>query len=102
MGDLIRGKSVLQEADEVINGERQQDYGSQLQSFTRIAKLWSAVLGIEVTAEQVALCMAGLKIARAMQGYHRDSLVDLAGYAGCIELMQRERGICPEGNARKA
>jgi hypothetical protein len=83
--------SVLQEADEIITGARQQDYGSPLQSFTRIAAYWSATLGIEVTADQVALCMIGLKAARYQNGQQRDSLVDIAGYAGCIDLMKEER-----------
>jgi len=85
-------KSVLREADEIINGERQQDYGTPLQSFTTIAGLWSPILGVDVTPEQVALCMIGVKIARYNNGGgQRDSLIDIAGYAGCIELMKRER-----------
>lgn len=84
--------SVLKEAHAIINGERQKDYGSPLTSFTTIAALWSVVLDIEVTAEQVALCMIQLKVARAKNGgMQRDSLVDIAGYAGCIELMEKER-----------
>lgn len=89
-------ESILQEADKIINGERRKDYGSPLESFTKIAALWSPVLGIEVTPDQVALCMIGLKIARATNGMQRDSLVDIAGYAGCIELMQNERFTNPE------
>jgi hypothetical protein len=89
---MIKNPSVLQEADNIINGQRQQDYGSPLQSFTDIAALWSPILGIDVDANQVALCMIGLKIARAKNGgMQRDSLVDIAGYAGCIELMDKER-----------
>lgn len=90
--NLLAGKSVLREADEIINGQRRKDYGGPLESFARIGRLWAPVLGLdEVTPEQVALCMVGLKVARAMQGFHRDSLVDIAGYAGCIELIQQER-----------
>jgi len=84
-------KSVLQEADTIINGARQSDYGSPLQSHQRIAKFWSVILDHNVTAEEVALCMIGLKISRYLNGAQRDSLVDIAGYAGCIELMKKER-----------
>lgn len=84
-------ESILQEADKIIHGQRREDYGGPLESFTRIAALWSPILGVEVSPDQVALCMIGLKIARAMNGMQRDSLVDIAGYAGCIELMQDER-----------
>lgn len=87
----MKPDSVLQEAQKIIHGERRDDYGTPLVSFTRIADLWTVVLGMEVTPEQVALCMIQLKVARAMNGMQRDSLVDIAGYAGCIELVQAER-----------
>ncbi len=77
-------ESVLQEAERIINGERRDDYGDVRESFATIAALWSPVIGRPVTAEEVALCMIQLKVARAMHGYQRDSLVDIAGYAGCL------------------
>lgn len=98
--------SILQEADKIINGERQGDYGSPLQSFTTIAKLWGPVLGIEVTPIQVALCMEQLKVARFLNGQDRDSAIDGAGYWGCIELMMREmmdsEGRRPESPSRSS
>lgn len=84
-------ESVLVEAERIINGQRRDDYGGALESFTRIADLWSPVLGVPVTAEQVALCMIELKVARYMNGYHRDSVVDIAGYAGCLQKIHDER-----------
>lgn len=77
-------ESVLEEAERIINGERRHDYGDVRESFEVIAALWTPVVGTQVTAEQVALCMIQLKVARAMNGYQRDSLVDIAGYAGCL------------------
>lgn len=83
--------SVLTEAEQIINGERRDDYGSPLASFTMIAQGWSMVLGIDVTPEQVALCMVQLKVARWVNGQQHDSLVDICGYVGCIELMEKEQ-----------
>jgi len=91
MDETVPSKTVLEEAAELINGQRQKDYGSALDSFTRIGKIWSAILDIHVGAEQVALCLIGLKVARATQGWKRDSIVDIAGYAGCMEMIQAER-----------
>jgi hypothetical protein len=84
-------KSVLQEAEDIINGDRRQSYGGALESFTRIAKLWEPILGTDVSAEQVALCMIQLKVARYVNGQQRDSIVDIAGYAGCLEKITNER-----------
>jgi len=80
--------SVLDEAAQIINGQRQLDYGTPAESFGRIANLWSDYLGIEVTPPDVANLMILLKVSRAKQGFHRDSYVDIAGYAGCAELLE--------------
>lgn len=64
--------------------ERGSSYGSVEDNFNRIAGLWSVLLEKEVTAAQVALCLAALKMARLVETpNHYDSWVDLAGYAAC-------------------
>lgn len=74
---------VLKKASELINGNRADDYGDAAENFGRIAKLWAATLGHDVTPAQVALCMAQVKISRlAHTPTHDDSWVDLAGYTG--------------------
>lgn len=82
---------VLADAESlVVDGQRREDYGGPKESFTRIARLWSATLGVEVSEYQVALCMIQLKIARYVNGAQRDSIVDVAGYARCLDLIHRE------------
>lgn len=81
-------ETILAEAERVVNGPRRVEYGGVRTSFERIAAKWSVTLGTEVTPELVALAMIDLKTVRAMQGFHRDSFVDIAGYARCVELMQ--------------
>jgi len=86
-------KTLLQEADAIINGERQKDYGPPAESFGRIARLWSDYLDQELTALDVANLMILLKVSRAKTGgFHRDSYVDCAGYAGAAELIMKEQG----------
>ena len=58
--------------------------------FERVAVRWSQVLGTRVTATQVGLCLADLKLARlTMDPGHLDSLVDVAGYVACVREVQR-------------
>jgi hypothetical protein len=71
---------ILHEADGLINGDRQKDYGTPRANFARVARIWSVILGVDVTAHEVALCMAGLKLARLANGPHRDSYLDGVGY----------------------
>ena len=71
---------VLESAAALINGDRQEAYGPPIVNFNRIAEGWATILQADVTAEQVALCMAWLKIARLVNGSHDDSYVDAAAY----------------------
>ena len=82
--------SILTTAEEIINGQRAQDYGDARENHERIAALWSDYKnGVEFSPEDVAVMMILLKIARFMEnGYHHDTVVDIAGYAGVLEKMQ--------------
>lgn len=71
---------ILEAAATLINGDRERDYGTPRENFGRIAAGWSVILDQDVSAEQVALCMAWLKIARLVNGPHLDSYVDAAAY----------------------
>lgn len=89
---------MLVQAENLINGQRQQDYGDKLQNFTQIAMLFQGVLAMKlmpnarITPEDVALLMMQVKIARlAKSPDHFDSVMDIAGYAGCYDRMQSER-----------
>lgn len=77
---------VLTEAHELIHKDRQESYGTAAENLGQTAALWSALFGVEVTAHQVALAMILVKVARTSKSHHRDSLVDIAGYAGCADM----------------
>ena len=84
---------LLDAAKEAVE-ERGNEYGTPWQNHERIAVMWTAILGIEVEPEQVALCLAAMKIARLATNLdHQDSWVDLAGYAatGSECLHEREK-----------
>lgn len=79
---------LLNEAIALINGPRQESYGAPEDNFNRIAVRWSQHLGVDVTAYQVCLCMAELKLARLANGYSHDSLADGAAYLALAEEMK--------------
>lgn len=83
-------KNELLDACKVALNSRGQHYGKVLENHNRIAKIWSIILGIKVTEEQVALLMVALKVARLIETpTHQDSMLDIAGYAAvmseCVE-----------------
>jgi hypothetical protein len=75
------------EASRIVrNGERQAVYGHPADDFRRTAAMWSVTFGVEVTPLQVAIAMGQLKMSRLIgTPGHRDSIVDLIGYAVCYE-----------------
>lgn len=83
--------TILDEAKNAVYGDRQADYGTVTQNFNTIAKLWSGVLKIDVTPEQVGLCMVQVKVARQMYKPKRDNLVDGAGCFATLEKMENEK-----------
>lgn len=88
----VEPESILQEAQRIIHGPRNEAYGHPLDDMGRTGRMWAAILGLpEVTAEQVALCMVAVKISRQRNKPGRDNLVDGCGYFGTIEMMQEER-----------
>ena len=78
---------VLIAAKDVINGDRQKDYGPPRENFARIADYWTTYLrnkrglDLDVTPSDVALLMVLMKVARSHESPTRDTFVDLAGYA---------------------
>lgn len=83
--------TVLQEAESLIYGDREKDYGKTSDNFKDIATGWEVIAKTTITPEQVGLMMAWLKICRANKDNceKRDSLVDCCGYIGCIEKVKK-------------
>jgi hypothetical protein len=81
---LKPGESEMNEANKLVNGERQADYGSPRENYEGIAKVWSGILSPilkrDITAEEAALMMVGLKLQRQAMKHKRDNLVDAHGY----------------------
>lgn len=87
----MNNESILEEAKRIVHGERNENYGHPFEDFSRTAKIWSAILEIEISPEQVALCMVGLKISREINRPKRDNIVDGAGYFETLQMVKEER-----------
>lgn len=95
---------VVGHAAELVGGDRASQHGDKVENHQHIAALWSAFLERPITADQVALMMVLLKVARTKTGrLNRDDYVDMAGYAGVAgEIMGRFNGLhsSPEDGAK--
>lgn len=81
--------TLLDEAEAIL-AQRETAYGDAAASMAVIAARWSITLGQPVSAAQVVLCMIDVKLARlAHDPTHRDSAVDVIGYAALLpEVIQ--------------
>lgn len=74
--------------------ERESIYGDPVDMHERIAMIWSGILDKHISAHDVALCMTGLKLARAKNDpSHTDSLIDAKGYAEIGQMIQKQHGM---------
>ena len=78
---MVTRSEIIVKAEDTINGDRHATYGDARESFDTIAKMWSAYLGVGVTAEQVAAMMVLMKVSRQRKSKHMDNWVDIIGYA---------------------
>lgn len=99
--------SILQEAHQVIYGDREQTYGDPGKNLRTIACYWNIHLNAAksvnagLTENDVAGMMILLKQARlANSPTHRDSLVDIAGYAGLQDRIQSSKAVDAERSTR--
>lgn len=87
--------SILADAHQIIHGDREQTYGSPDKNLQVIADYWTIHLRAvgklheneDLTVSDVCGMMILLKQARlANNPQHRDSLVDIAGYAALQDI----------------
>ena len=87
----MKRADCLETANKIVNGERQEVYGTPEHNFNRIAEMWTTYLSGRneerldyITAKDVSIMMMLLKVARIMSGTStEDSWVDICGYAAC-------------------
>ncbi|MDL2224666.1 DUF6378 domain-containing protein [Eubacteriales bacterium OttesenSCG-928-M02] len=88
-------EEYLNAARECVCGARQDEYGDAQRNFDAIAEIWGWYTGYYFDAQDVAIMMAGMKLARLKTGEPKeDSFVDAIGYLALAgELASREAMI---------
>jgi len=91
-------RTILEEAADLVTGSRGIDYGHPAPDMDAIGLAWSAILSpilredLILTGEQVALCLAAMKLVRHSVGSpKRDNIVDGVGYLLCLDAIERSR-----------
>ena len=82
--NTITRADILDGAKKCVCEDRESQYGSPEDSFKLIADFWSSYLDYAISADDVAMMMTLLKIARIAGGrFKADSYIDACGYIAC-------------------
>lgn len=78
------GEDHMAEANGLVNGDRMAAYGSPKPAYDAQAQVWSGLLAHKMTepltASDVVLLLAAMKLVREVRRHKRDNIVDLHGY----------------------
>ena len=88
----MNGSEILTEAHGLVNGPRQDAYSHPFDDYYKVKELFHTMTGHQLTVKDAVTFMICVKLARistnAQQGrWHRDSVVDAAGYLGCLSMV---------------
>lgn len=81
--------TVLDKASAIVDGARRESYGTPRENHERTAAMWSAYLGVVITARQVCMLNILQKVSRDAHRSGEDNLIDIAGYVRNIELLDK-------------
>ena len=89
-------ETILEEAQRLVTGDRQDDYDHPSHDFAKTAKMITGILlpklceGEEVTPTEAILCVIAVKMSREVFKHKRDNPVDIAGYAALLQMLHEQ------------
>ena len=93
-----REDTILEEAQRLVYSERNAEYGHPYDDYERVGAMWGAMLKnwassgeAAIPPELACLMMCAVKISREVNRPKRDNRVDLAGYAACVDRIERRK-----------
>jgi len=86
----LNSKSILLEADNILNGDRNEQYNDPNESFAVYSEILKSTFGIELTPVEICKVQMAIKLGRLKYKYKRDSAVDLCGYAEILDRLENK------------
>ena len=71
-------------SNKIVN-DRRSKREAPAPHFSKVAQVWSVLLGVNVDAAQVVQCMVALKLVREAGHHDPDNMADVEGYASLYQ-----------------
>lgn len=96
---MAKALNVLQEADKLVNGIRDEQYGLPHENWGDTAEMMTAYLHatkkldreVKLDAHDAAMLMVLVKASREGNKRNRDNVLDIAGYAAVVERIDAQK-----------
>jgi hypothetical protein len=88
---LSKAEAALKQASILINGPRQEAYGSPHDNFERFAQRISQIVKVPITKRQAAQIMVELKLSRLAHSHNEDSVIDAISYLSLMMELTDEQ-----------
>lgn len=85
----VKKQSILLQADKIVNGDRNEQYGDHNVAFEEYRTILKATFGIDLTSAQICKVLMAIKLGRIKYKYKEDSLVDLCGYTEILNRLEK-------------
>lgn len=82
-------ESILLEAEKIVNGDRNDQYGDPNIAFAEYKNILYSTFGIELSETDICKVLMSIKLGRLKHKYKRDSIVDLCGYAEILNRLEK-------------
>lgn len=111
---MANKKSILQEADSLVNGDRLEEYGPVYENLTKVGAMAQLMLSENeklqlesaiISPTIITKIMIAMKLSRQSTFQKRDNLVDLAGYTELLDTIiseEEDREIAAMAELEKA
>jgi len=89
---MTDGAEILTEAHDLITGPRQAEYSHPFDDYYKVRELFYTMTGVMLSVKQAVTFMVCVKMARLSTNlendtWKRDTVVDAAGYLGCLAMV---------------
>lgn len=91
---MTDGAEILTEAHDLITGPRQAEYSHPFDDYYKVRELFYTMTGVMLSVKQAVTFMVCVKMARLSTNlendtWKRDTVVDAAGYLGCLAMVHQ-------------